>query len=277
MQTLKHKECDFSFRVEGDGPPVLFIQGVGLHGDGWLPQVEHLSSQYACLSFDNRGMAGSQPLGTDKLTVEIMADDALVLADALGWRDCHVVGHSMGGHIATVLALSAPGRVRSLTLMCTSARGRDMPPISASLLWTSVRSRLGTKRQRRHAFLEMILPRGLRETEDLDEWAERLSLVFGHDLADSPPVLMKQVGAYRAHDARGRLKDLNNIPTLVVGAAEDLLSPPSVGRSLAGAIPGSRYHEIANAGHGVTVTHADQINALLAQHFAAADLVHVVT
>ncbi len=159
--------------------------------------------------------------------------------------------------------------------MCTSARGRDMPPISASLLWTSVRSRLGTKRQRRHAFLEMVLPQGVRETEDLDEWAQRLAVVFGHDLADSPPVVMKQVGAYRAHDARGRLKDLGDIQTLVVGAAEDPLSPPSVGRSLAEGIPGSRYHEIANAAHGVTVTHADEINVLLAHHFATADSTRV--
>lgn len=271
MPTLKHDRCELAFRVEGAGPPVLFIQGVGLHGDGWLPQVEYLSGQYTCLFFDNRGMAGSQPLGTDNLTVGVMADDALALADSLGWRDCHVVGHSMGGHIATALALSAPERVRSLTLMCTSARGKEMPPFSLSLLWTSVRSRLGTRRQRRHAFLEMILPQGLRETEDLDEWAQRLALVFGHDLADSPPVLMKQVGAYRAHDARGHLKDLRDIPTLVVGAAEDPLSPPSVGRSLAEGIPGARYHEIVNAAHGVTVTHANQINTLLADHFATAD------
>ena len=155
--------------------------------------------------------------------------------------------------------------------MCTSARGQDMPPLSASLLWTSVRSRLGTKRRRRRAFLEMILPRRMRETDDLDEWAQRLAPIFGHDLADSPPILVRQVSAYRAHDTRSRLGDLGDIPTLVINAAEDPLSPPAVSRALAECIPGSRYKEISGASHGVTVTHADQINALLADHFAAVD------
>ncbi|MFO0940204.1 MAG: hypothetical protein U0930_05500 [Pirellulales bacterium] len=39
------------------------IQGTGTHGDAWNPQVERLQSEYQCLTFDNRGMADSQPLG----------------------------------------------------------------------------------------------------------------------------------------------------------------------------------------------------------------------
>ena len=104
----------------------------------------------------------------------------------------------------------------------------------------------------------------------MDQWADRLALIFGHDLADSPPVLMKQVGAYRAHDARSQLGALN-IPTLIVGAAEDPLSPPSIARDLAERIGGSHYHEISEASHGVTVTHAGQINALLAESNADLD------
>ena len=83
MQTLEHRECRLAFRLDGEGPPVVFIQGVGLHGDGWLPQVEYLPSNYTCLSFDNRGMARSQPLGTKKLTVALMATDARALADGV--------------------------------------------------------------------------------------------------------------------------------------------------------------------------------------------------
>jgi len=272
MQTLQHARCELAFRVEGAGPPVLFIQGVGLHGDGWLPQVECLKGRYACLSFDNRGMAGSQPLGKSRLTVELMAEDALALANAQGWQDFHVVGHSMGGHIATALTLGSPERVRSLALMCTSARGKDMPPMSPGLLWTSMRSRLGSRRQRRHAFLEMVLPGATRRKEDLDDWARRMARVFGHDLADTPSVLMKQVGAYRAYDASTRLNELGRVPTLVVSADEDPLAPPPLGHRLADGIPGARYHEIAGAAHGVTVTHTDDVNALLADHFAKADL-----
>ena len=68
-RTVLYKDCELSYWVRGTGAPVLFIQGVGVHGGGWSPQVEALSSEFRCLSFDNRGMGASQPL-TLPLTVE---------------------------------------------------------------------------------------------------------------------------------------------------------------------------------------------------------------
>ena len=58
-QLLEHRGCRLAYRVSGDGPNVLFIQGSGLHGDGWRPQVDELSKRYRCLTFDNRGMGGA--------------------------------------------------------------------------------------------------------------------------------------------------------------------------------------------------------------------------
>ena len=270
MTTLDNDGCHLSLRVSGSGPPVLFIQGVGVQGDGWAPQVAGLSGRFTCLTFDNRGLGGSQPLGTRKLTIERMVADCIAIVDSMGWHRFHVVGHSMGGHIAAALAVSAPSRIRSLALLCTSARGSEMPPLTPSFLWTSIRSRVGTRRSRRLAFLELLLPRSMRGSDDLGEWAQRLADLFGHDLADNPPVVMKQVRAYRAHDATPRLGSLDGIRTLVVSAEQDPLAPPALGRALASAIPSARYVEFPDAAHGVTVTHAREINALLEHHLAEA-------
>src|SRR5689334_10610168 len=93
---LQHAGCPLAYNVSGSGPPVLFIQGVGVHGPGWQPQTDPLSRHFQCLSFDNRGVARSQPIGA-ALTIEQMAQDAVALMDAQGWDSAHLVGHSMGG------------------------------------------------------------------------------------------------------------------------------------------------------------------------------------
>ena len=267
MPILENAGCSLSYRVRGDGPPVLMIQGVGVHGPGWDPQTDELSGRFSCLSFDNRGMARSQPMGTEKLTVELMAEDALALADAQGWAGFHVVGHSMGGHVSLALARAHPHRVLSLALLCTAARGKSMPPMTPGFLWVSLRSSLGPRRRRRLAFLEMVLPHELREGGDLNRWAEQLEGIFGHDLADQPPVVSRQIRAYRAFDASPWLGTLGDIPTLVVSATQDPIAPPTLGSALAEEIPGSRYVEISGASHGVTVTHAADVNRLLVEHF----------
>src|SRR4051812_29731030 len=109
--SVEHLGCRLHYTLRGDGPPVLFIQGVGVHGDGWLPQTNALSSRFHCLTFDNRGLGRSQPIGC-AVTVEQMADDARAVMDAAGWEPAHVVGHSLGGLVALHLVLAHRPRVR---------------------------------------------------------------------------------------------------------------------------------------------------------------------
>jgi len=268
--TIDHRGCRLTGDARGAGPPVLLIQGVGVHGDGWRPQVDALAARYRCLTFDNRGMNRSQPIGVS-LSVEQMAEDALVLMDAQGLESAHVVGHSLGGLIALRLALSARKRVRSLSLLCTFARGRDATRPSLWMIWVGLRTRIGTRRQRRHAFLKLVMPPETLANSDRDALAARLAPIFGHDLADQPPVAMKQLAAMRAYDASQRLSELVGLPTLVVSAAYDRIARPDLGRTLAAGVPGARYHEIADASHGVTIEHPEQINQLLLEHFARTD------
>lgn len=261
---VEHRGCRLAYSVCGSGPKVLFIQGVGVQGDGWRPQTDALSDRFTCLSFDNRGMGESQPF-TPPITVEQMADDARAVMDAAGWDAAHVVGHSLGGLTAVQLALSARSGVKSLTLLCTFTGGKTAAPMTARMIWLGMRTKLGTRRMRRHSFLRLVLPPG--QTADLDAMADKLAGLFGHDLADSPPVVDHQLKALRSTDLTSQLGELAGLPTLIVNAAHDPIAPPSAGRALHAGIPGSRYVEIADASHGWPITHAEQANAMLAEHF----------
>ena len=137
------------------------------------------------------------------------------------------------------------------------------------MIWLGMRSRIGPRRARRRAFLRFVMPPdALRNGADADALAAELEPLFGHDLADQPPVTMKQLGAMKRYDATPRLAELGGIPTLVVSAAHDPIAPPRAGRAIAAGIPGARYVEMADASHGVPIHQAERINALLLDHLA---------
>lgn len=267
---IAHQGCQLHYWIEGSGTPILWIQGSGVHGAGWRPQIDVLSARYQCIWFDNRGMGQSQP-AAPPITVEQMTADALAVMDAAGCASAHIVGHSLGGLIAQHLALTARPRVKSLSLLCTFSRGQDATALTPWMLWVGLRTRIGNKRQRRRAFLQMVMPPETYSSADLDALAQQLEPLFGHDLADQPPVVMRQLRAMARFDAGSRLRELASIPTLVLSGELDRIAPPVSGRALAAAIPGARYVELAGAGHAAPIHRAGEINALLAEHFAASE------
>jgi pimeloyl-ACP methyl ester carboxylesterase len=269
VPTLERPDTAIHYEVEGSGPPVLLIQGVGVIGNGWRPQLEGLRDRFTLCAFDNRGIGRSAPLA-QRTSVEAMAGDALALLDALGWERAHVVGHSMGGLIAEQLALDAPARVSSLALLCTPASGRAGAWPGLRVIWLGLRGRVGSRAMRRRAFLELVLPRSAFAEADVAALAEQLAGLFGRDLAESPPILLQQVRAMGRHDITGRLSALASIRTLVVSADEDPIAPPSAGRATAERIGGARHVELPDSSHGVPIHRAELVNRMLAEHWLAA-------
>jgi len=268
MLTLHRKGAQLHYQRTGRGPAVLLIQGVGTVGEGWRPQIEGLAGEFTLISFDNRGI-GKSTFDDGVLSIEAMAADALAIMEAEHLDEFHVVGHSMGGLIAQEVALAAGGQVKSLGLLCTFAHGKQGSRPSLSMLLTALRTRIGTRRMRRHAFLELVFPAALLAEFDRDTLAEQLALLFGHDLGDQPPIVMSQLRAMSRYDARPRLAQLASVPTLVVTASLDRIAQPRFGRELAAAIPGASLVSLSEAGHGVPIHQAEQINDLLRQHFLA--------
>jgi len=265
MPTIATKNARVQYWKTGSGPAVVLVQGAGVIGEGWRPQIDALKDRYTVIWIDNRGI-GQSVITTGALTVEDMAADVLGVVDAEGIERFHLVGHSMGGLIAQQVALDRPAGVLSLALLCTFLVGRQGSTMSPGLLLIAIRSRVGTRRMRRHAFVEMVMPRTYLASVDRDVLCEGLAGLFGRDLADQPAIVMQQVRAMAQFDASPRLSRLSGIPTLVISAEHDRIARPEYGRALAAAIPGATFTELADAGHAVTIQRADDVNDVLAGH-----------
>jgi pimeloyl-ACP methyl ester carboxylesterase len=269
-RTLRTGLVDLNYATSGSGDAILLIQGVGIIGGGWRPQVETLAAWFRTVTFDNRGI-GRSSLGAEPLTIDRMAGDALAIMDAESIQRFHVVGHSMGGLIGLRLALMARERVKSLSLLCTFANGRDGAGMSPRMILPGLRTRLGTRAMRRNGMLRLIMPKAYLETVDRRRLAAELGVLFGRDLAEQPPIVTKQLRATAACSAAGSLSQLAGLPTLVVSGAHDLIAPPRLGRALAAGITGARFVELPRAGHAATIQCADEVNTLLLDHLTRAD------
>lgn len=270
-KSIRAGDRALSYAIAGTGPAVLSIQGVGVAGRGWQPQIDGLTGRFTVIAFDNCGI-GSSPRGSHRLTVEQMALDALAIADAENIARFHVMGHSLGGLIAQHLALTTRNRVKSLALLCTFANGADATRLSARMLVLGLRTRIGTRTLRRKAMIRMIMPDEYVQGKDQTKLAQDLQDLFGRDLADQPPIVSEQLRAMSRYSAAARLGELSGIPTLVLSAVHDPIAPPRLGKAIASAIAGARFVEFSNASHALPIQCATEVNALLLDHLTHAEL-----
>jgi len=259
---------EIHWAASGQGPPVLMIQGVGVAGVGWGPQVAGLGDRFRCVRFDNRGV-GASTAAHDALSIEQMAGDALAVMDAQGWDRAHIVGHSMGGLIAQAVALAAPDRVRSLALLCSFARGTQATKVDLGVMWIGMQMRVGTRAMRRRAAVRLVLTDSYIATRDFDELHAELAAVFGRDdMADQPAVVMKQVGAMSRYDPTEQIDAIRHLPTLALTAEHDRLAKPAFTEELAERF-GTEAIVLASSGHACTVQLAPRVNELLGAHWSA--------
>src|ERR1700759_1241965 len=103
MPTMPITDGSLHYEVEGDGPPLMLVPGLGGNGSFWAPQVAAWSKHFRTIVHDHRGTGKSSK---DRITYSVaqMARDVLDLADGLGIERFHFAGHSTGGAIGQVLA-----------------------------------------------------------------------------------------------------------------------------------------------------------------------------
>ncbi len=258
-----------AYEISGDeGTPVLLIMGLAMRGVVWRPQALAFSQRHRVVTFDNRGVGGSDPL-RGALTIRDMASDALRLAGELRFETFHLVGVSMGGMIAQEVALSAPERLKSLTLIATHAGGRGtlLPPRQG--LRTFLEVNLGRDRDAQIAALARLLyPPEFLEAVDRSVLEERMRERTGQRVPRR--TVAGHVSAVMRHQTADRLHRLR-MPTLLVKPGRDILVSPTEVDRLKQLIPHAELVEYPDAGHGITFQKAAELNERLLAHFAEHD------
>ncbi|HUG78950.1 MAG TPA: alpha/beta fold hydrolase [Burkholderiales bacterium] len=219
---------------------VLLIAGLGGRGSFWDGQVSALAPRFEPIAFDHRG----------RDSVEALAQDALALLDARGIERCHVVGHSLGGAVAQVIAEDYPERVGRLVLSATWC-GPTAPFKALFELRKRVLSELGAGAA---ATLGALIAWP-------DDWLERHPelLRAGGDSADA---LRARLDAILGFDRSSRLAEIR-APTLVVCAQDDRVVPPGHSRRIAAGVPGSILRLLPGGGHFPQATATDAYNVVL--------------
>ena len=237
---IDHDRHPIAWREAGEGPPAVFLHGLGGTRTSWDPQLSGLADRFRCIAWDMPGYGASAPLA--ELTFPAIADSLAGLLDTLELDAADLVGLSFGGMHALQTAIRHPSRVRRLVLADTSpAFGLD-----------------GTTPQAWQAARLAHLDAGRRPAEFA---ADALDAICARPL--EPPVRKQLVASFarisptgfRAaveclphHDVRHALGGISAPALIIVGEA-DRETPVAYAEALAAGLPNATLEILEGVGH----------------------------
>ncbi|WBB68645.1 alpha/beta fold hydrolase [Micromonospora sp. WMMD812] len=269
-------------RVDGDGPPVVLLHGIGRTLRDFTEQHELLAQGFRVHSVDLPGYGGSLPMaGPHGLPgLARFVGDYL---DAVGVdRPAHMVGNSLGGAVAMQLAVTEPARVASLALVGSAGFGRE---VTLALRLLALRP-LGRMLLRPNRNAARRVERALFH-DPAFATAERIA--YALEVARQPYAArvmletLRSLGGFRGARPQWREELLTrvaelDVPTLVVWGDRDLILPAAHLDAARARLPRARTHLFRDCGHMPQIERAEEFHRLLLDFWAApADAAPITT
>jgi pimeloyl-ACP methyl ester carboxylesterase len=294
MPLIKANGIEIYYEERGNptGAPILLIMGLGRQMIAWPEafMAELAKAGHRIILFDNRDVGLSthfhdapkpnliKTLIASKLGLSIksaysladMAKDACALLDHMGLDAAHIVGVSMGGMIAQIIASDMPLRVLSLTSIMSSSGAAGLPGASADL-----RNRLMQGRPRKPT-RDAAIAFGAKTMEAMSfpdptraPDAFITAAAMAYDRAYDPLGSARQLTAIIADGSRGQRLAKIAARTLVIHGAADALVPLACGRDTAKRISGARLEIVEHMAHDLPPSQNDYVAGLIRAHIAA--------
>ncbi len=290
IQRAQVGDIEIAYETFGrrEDPPVLLVMGLATQMIGWPDDFcRQLADRgHFVVRFDNRDIGLSTHLhdagpadvlaifGGDHSSVAYgltdLADDTVGLLDALGLDRVHLVGASMGGMIAQLVALRAPERVRSLTSIMSTTGDPTVGGPSEAALGLLVSPPAGDRDGAVQRVVDTYRVIGSPGFE-FDEPALRERAGLSFDRAYDPAGVSRQLAAILTTADRTRDLKSISVPTLVIHGAEDQLVDVSGGRATAAVIPDCELLVVDGMGHDLPRAAWPELIGRMTALFARAD------
>lgn len=233
-----------SYRVVGDGAPLLLLHGVMASGAMFDPLVELLRGDFRMLIPDLRGHGNSGELPGPYDVAALAADLDIVVAES-GFERPGILGYSHGGAVAQQLAHTRPDNVGRMLLACTYAHNIGTPReyIEANIFLALLA--VFSPRTVANLLVRASKPKPTGAIGLTPQQAEWLRTVMATN--HSGP-MRGAVRGMMTFDSRPWLKEIT-VPTLVVGGTHDTAVPGHHFDTLVKGIPGARGQLVERAGH----------------------------
>lgn len=244
-EELAAPPVELSCRVEGTGPAVLLLHGIGGNHTVWNDVIPGLAKEFLVLAPDLRGHGRSPNPSGSYFTFAEMLGDALRLLDDHHLSSAHIVGLSGGALLALRMTLDRPERVRSLVLV-SGAAYTDAHTRSVAERWAETYAKEGPDRFALRLLKDLYYPDWVEANLD---FADTVREQVKHQ--DFEPAVRWAL-AMRAFDERNRIASVAR-PTLIVQGMNDAVVDASHGRILRQSIPGAQIRILTETGHLVPV------------------------
>lgn len=255
MPLLHRPDADIWYEEHGSGPPLMMVSGLGGVGTYWSPNLPAFAARHRVILHDQRGTGRST---RSRVTnVAQMASDALAVMDHLGLETVSWVGHSTGGAIGTCIALDHPGRIDRLVINSSTTHG-DAYRRKVFKVRRLLHAEVGPEAYAAFTSLLLYPPWWINANADLLEIEEgRAAATLG-----DPEVQASRLDAILGFDRRHELKQIG-IPTLIICARDDILTPHYFSEELASLIPKSRLETLTTGGHACSRTMPEAYNDII--------------
>lgn len=241
------------YDVAGGGPPLVFVHGMCGRGDTWAGQVERLSDEFTCVTYDRRGHGSSGDAGIAH-TVPLHGDDLAALVSALGLGPVVLVGSSGGARVCLDVVLRHPellaGAVLSEPPVFSLDPGRAKEFLGVVVPAVQPRLDAGDLRGAVDAFFEVVCPGLWRLLDDTGKEPYRAS----------GPMLVADLGQPSYVVTPDDLATVR-LPVLGVLGTDSNPFLQSTPRVIAASVPSAGLVELSDCGH---VTYAEQPDAFAA-------------